>query len=303
MYNHIIDWDEYPKEKELIPDFLRQEFGKYFLGEYIRSHLSTEHLIGLNDFLKTLSEQELNIFLKLKGKGGRDYINGNTFIEIMIHCLERTGSTAKRPILFAILYIIQRHPKSREIVYNNYQLFEKYANSDNTNIKVISSGILLDLNKEFKLPSKNQYFFKPNSQYEFHKEFKRIISPVNDRIWFWDNYADGEIIEYISSFVDLNKLKEIRVICSDKPGALKYTSALKLEIRKFQNQYSGITIQAKISKASHDRFVIVDDLKWTLGPSLKDAGNTACTINQLKDKSGDDLLDFYKNEWNKSTTL
>ncbi|MBT3209734.1 MAG: hypothetical protein HN704_17760 [Bacteroidetes bacterium] len=294
---YIINWDEYPEAKEIIPDYLKRDFEKYFVGEYIRTSNLTDHLTHLNDFLKTLSSQELAIFLSIKGYNGRDYIIGNTFIEILLHCLERTGPTAKRPILFAIYYITSKDEKSRYIISEKFEIIEKIANSDNNNIKGMALSILNELKKEFKIPSKSQFIFEKDKTFDFFNEFKTVISRAKNYVWFWDNYADSEILQYLNAHSDLNNISDIRILCNDNNRTTKFVTDLKLAITKFQTQYPGIKIEARSSKSSHDRFLLFDNERWFLGPSLKDAGKKICSMVQYKDEEAQKLYDIYQTEW------
>jgi len=83
--NFRIKWDKYPEYKTLIPDFLKERFETYIIGEYIREEYLTQDLIGLNNFLQELTKQELDIFLNLKGEATKEYSKDKTFTEILLY--------------------------------------------------------------------------------------------------------------------------------------------------------------------------------------------------------------------------
>ena len=294
---YIINWDDYLDAKKIIPDYLKRDFEKYFRGEYIRSEFLTGDLSHINDFLKNLSSQELALFLTIRGFNGKDYIIGKTFIEILLHCLERTGPVAKRPILYAIYYIISKDEKSRYIVSEKFEIIEKIANSDNENIKGMAISILNELKKEFKIPTKTQFIFEKGKTFDFHNEFKTIISRAKNYVWYWDNYENGELLQYLDAHTDLSTISEIKILCTDSNNTKHHISGLKLAISKFKIQYPGISLEAKSSKNCHDRFLLFDNERWGLGPSLKDAGKDICSMVQYKDQAAQKIYDLFQNEW------
>ena len=56
----------------------------------------------------------------------------------------------------------------------------------------------------------------------------------------------------------------------------------KLDINKFNKQYPNLTI--KYSNIFHDRFIIIDDILYHIGASLKDLGKKCFGINKIEDK-------------------
>ena len=297
--SHAIKWENNMKEKDLLSTKMQQTFQKYFLGEYVRDSYLTDELIHINGFLKTLSKQELDIFLLLKGNFGRPYIDGKVFIEILLYCVDETGPVAKRPILCAINYIISKHLPSKEIVIQNIRIIEKIANCDNSNINGIARSIIQSVGHFDSPPIKPQYIFKKDEQYAFYTQFREIIKRAKNTIKFWDNYADHMFFDYILNYVDINTINEIQVLFQNK----QYENDLRMAYQFFCKQYSNIKIDIKKSSTSHDRFIIINNERWQLGPSLKDGGNKVCSIVQLKDSAGDQLENIFDDEWNKSISI
>lgn len=56
-------------------------------------------------------------------------------------------------------------------------------------------------------------------------------------------------------------------------------------------------MKIKKSKRTHDRFLIIDNEMWGLGPSLKDGGKGACFISQLKGAAAIKLEKIFDDEW------
>lgn len=299
MHLRVIDWEEYKKELEVLTKEQKLDFAKYMSGDYIRSQGFSPSTHGLNDFLQSLTQQELDLFLKVKGKATRDYIVGKTFTEIILHCIDRTGAQAKRPLLYALRFIVLNSDYAKNFVIENTQVLEKIANAFKEDNKAIAIDILNIINKPYQISAKPQYFFKPNSEYVFSQQLKDIISRTKKKLSIWDNYIDIDILKYIELYVkDKQNLSEIRII-SNRRKNKNNTDKLNFELNKFQKQYTHIKVESKSSNESHDRFLIVDSEVWHLGPSLKDGGNKACVINQLKDKAFEEFIEFFEQEWSK----
>lgn len=295
--DYVIKWDEFPREKLLLSDHTINEFGRYFKGEYIRPQSLSGDLLGLNDFLRTINQQELEIFLKIRGKAAKEYIINKNFTEVLLYCIERTGPTAKRPLLFALDYILSKTGSPKDIVVQNIKIIENLANCDNTNLNGIAQSILQRLNQPHIPTPKPQYFLKNKQQYEFYKQLREIIKRAKSTIKFWDNYADHTILDYIDSYT-IN-LKEIKIIFEN--GSQK--KDLELSGGKFRLQYPTVNLEIKKSTVSHDRFLITENETWTFGPSLKDGGNRACVITQLNIVEARKLNDFFDKEWNNAQSI
>jgi hypothetical protein len=85
----------------------------------------------------------------------------------------------------------------------------------------------------------------------------------------------------------------------------KVPSDFVLEAQKFTRQHTGFSLQMRKTKEFHDRFVIVDRIKYfLLGASIKDAGGKGFTIVPLDDVN---IIQFIINHadqvWTSATPL
>lgn len=295
---NAIQWSKNSDETRFLSDHIIQEFERYFKGEYIRPQCIMRDTAYLEIFLKTLTKQELDIFLKLKANYTKGYL-GKNFTEILMHCIDKTGPLAKRPLLFALDYILSKHEPSKDIVIKEVEIIEKYANSDNTDINGIARNILHKINAPYRPKTESQYVFAQREEYEFYRQFREIIKRAKSTIKFWDNYANHEIIDYIHAYVDKSTLKDIRIIFKERD----YEKDLKLAQSKFTKQYPQISINIKKSKTAHGRFLIIDDEIWGLDPSLKDGGNGVCFISQIKDGAAAKLEGIFDKTWDISSSI
>jgi hypothetical protein len=72
----------------------------------------------------------------------------------------------------------------------------------------------------------------------------------------------------------------------------KLSPALKLDLKKHNAQYPPITIQT--FKKSHDRFLLIDDVVYHIGASLKDLGKKRFAFSKMT-ISGKEILGRIKN--------
>ncbi len=62
----------------------------------------------------------------------------------------------------------------------------------------------------------------------------------------------------------------------------------QLDVDRHNQQYPPITIN--ISQRNHDRFLIIDDVVYIFGASLKDAGKKLFAYIKMQETSAQDLL-------------
>ena len=135
------------------------------------------------------------------------------------------------------------HQRFKELEENVHNLNARLSLIENKNLKP-SQGIFYD----------GQIF----DAYEF---VSSIIKQAKKEIILIDNYIDESVLTLFSKNQDIKVTIYIHTI----------TKQLKLDIQKYNSQYTPITI--KRFKNSHDRFLIVDKTElYHIGASLKDLG-------------------------------
>jgi len=129
-----------------------------------------------------------------------------------------------------------------------------------------------------------QGIFFDGQIFDAHKFVSDLIRKADKFIVLIDNYIDDTILDLFSK-----KKKNVAVTILTK----KITKAMSLDVKKFNSQYSSITIK-EFTKA-HDRFIIIDDKDvYHIGASLKDLGKKWFAFSKL-DKSAFELLENLKN--------
>lgn len=120
------------------------------------------------------------------------------------------------------------------------------------------------------LPPKQGLFFE-NKVFDAYKFVNDLIKTAKNTIVLIDNYIDETVLTLLSS-------------CKKEVSITIYTNTipekLKLDIEKFNTQYSNIRI--KTFKKSHDRFLIIDHIVYHFGASLKDLGNKWFAFSKME---------------------
>lgn len=109
-----------------------------------------------------------------------------------------------------------------------------------------------------------------------------LIRGAKVRIILIDNYVDDRVLT---------------LLCKRKEGVsatihTRYNQHILLDLEKHNQQYSAITA-VQIPHKHHDRFLVIDDVVYLLGASVKDMGTGLCAITRLVTKP-EEILEMIK---------
>ena len=124
---------------------------------------------------------------------------------------------------------------------------------------------------EPKKLEKQKIFFN-GEIYDSYSLITDLIKEANIRIIIIDNYVDKSILDML-----IYKKESVKVELVTSSHYLT-----KTDISKFNKQYPNLKI--KYSNLFHDRFIIIDNILYHLGASLKDLGKKCFAINKIEDK-------------------
>jgi hypothetical protein len=117
-----------------------------------------------------------------------------------------------------------------------------------------------------------QGIFFDGQVFDAHVFVRDLIKKAERSIILIDNYINEETLCLLS-----NKRKDVKLLIYTRDLNAKKEFALK----RFQEQYP--KTEVKIFKRSHDRFVIIDDIKiYHIGASLKDLGKKWFAFTKLE---------------------
>ena len=97
-----------------------------------------------------------------------------------------------------------------------------------------------------------------------------LIKTAKRRILLIDNYIDNTVLLTLSKRQD-----GVSVLIITR----KITETLKQDIVRFEQQYSPVEVRE--SSIYHDRFLIIDEIVYHLGASLKDLGKKLFAFSKL----------------------
>ena len=109
-----------------------------------------------------------------------------------------------------------------------------------------------------------------------------LIRGAKVRIILIDNYVDDRVLT---------------LLCKRKEGVsatihTRYNQHFLLDLEKHNQQYSAITA-VQIPHKHHDRFLVIDDVVYLRGASVKDMGTGLCAITRLVTKP-EEILEMIK---------
>ncbi len=97
-----------------------------------------------------------------------------------------------------------------------------------------------------------------------------LIRSAKRRIILIDNFVDERTLSLLDK-------REDDVQCT---VYTRYNAQTNIDFEKHNAQYAPI-VRIQLSKAVHDRYLIVDDDVWLLGASVKDMGRGLCTVIKI----------------------
>lgn len=149
---------------------------------------------------------------------------------------------------------------------------------DNQNALLAEHGEKIDFFVRTSLPPVEGIFFD-GQMYDAHTFVSNLIRSAKARIVLIDNYIDDRVLTLLDKRAD-----GVNATIYTK----KISRELALDIQRHNEQYTPIIVEE--FNLSHDRFMIVDDIVYHIGASLKDLGKNWFAFTRLNDLTAEDLL-------------
>lgn len=198
--------------------------------------------------------------------GGRRYLP-RVFTEQGIYMLAtilKSSVATKVSIAIMDTFVKMRH----YINYNKYMLPNRMLlledKVDNNTKRINQLFDMFDTKEITK-----EYLFFENQLFKSHYVLNKIFESAKEEIIIVDNYADKELLMYLSTLQ-----KSIKIISKNMDDLL---------IAKYEKEFNNIEFIRK--DIFHDRFIILDREKlFSCGSSFKDLGKKCFAINLMEDK-------------------
>lgn len=232
-----------------------------------------------SDFMFKLTSSE---FLNLKSQiaitswGGRRTLP-YAFTELGVSMLSSVLSS--KPAIDANIQIMRAFAAMRRFLAANAQVFQRLENLE---YKLIATDEkvekLCEKMEEGKLEPKQGLFFDGQifDAYEF---ICGLIKSAKARIILIDNYVDDSVL----TMLDKRAAGVAAIIYTQK-----IPKQLALDISKHDAQYPAIPVN--ILTKSHDRFLIIDDMVYHVGASIKDLGKKWFAVMKMEEEDANNLI-------------
>ncbi len=115
--------------------------------------------------------------------------------------------------------------------------------------------------------------------YEAYSFVSDLIRSAKTRIVLIDNYIDDRVLTMLDKRND-----GVKATIYTK----NFTRQLSLDIAQHNKQFAPIDVEP--FNLSHDRFMIIDDIVYHIGASLKDLGKAWFAFTKMNDISAEELL-------------
>lgn len=151
---------------------------------------------------------------------------------------------------------------------------------------------LIDVdNKKAQSSNGGLYIFEKKSTHSFDKFLRGRFAKSKSKVFIADSWVDETIFDNVID--SIGKTLQIHLIYGQKRGTFDS------RVVRFQKEYSKFLI--KKYHDLHDRFLIIDDAGYIIGPSIKDAAsNSPAIVVALGKKESVRLIKFFQTLWLKA---
>lgn len=231
------------------------------------------------DFMFQLTKEEVESLKCQIGisnsKGGDRYLP-YAFTEqgvSMLSGLLRSDIAIKANILIIRAFVAMRRylVANSQILYRLDRLDRKQMENERNFEKVFEKF-------EENEPVRKGIFFEGQT-YDAYVFVSDCIRKAKSRIILIDNYVDDTV---------LTMLDKRSAGVSATIFTMQISKTFRLDIDKHNSQYP--SIEVKIFKNSHDRFLLIDDVIYHFGASIKDLGKKWFAVSMMSEYTADELL-------------
>ncbi len=162
------------------------------------------------------------------------------------------------------------------VVNSRIMALEQHVAEQDTQIKDLKNKV--DFFVRSSLPPVEGIFFD-GQIFDAYVQIASLIKQAKRSIILIDNYIDETTLTMLSK-------REANVSATIYTRQL--TNQQQLDITRHNQQYPPITVN--ICQRNHDRFLIIDDVVYLFGASLKDAGKKLFAYIKMQETPAAELL-------------
>lgn len=137
------------------------------------------------------------------------------------------------------------------------------------------------------------FLFSSQQSHSFDKFLRETFGQATKRVRIADSYVDATIFDNVLD--NIPTTAKVELMYGNNPDSI-----FDARVKRFRPQYKGFTLAR--NSHLHDRFIIVDEVGFIVGPSIKDAAvkNPAIVV-RLDNKDSKRLIDFFDNQYKNLT--
>ncbi|MCQ2361262.1 MAG: ORF6N domain-containing protein [Paludibacteraceae bacterium] len=159
-----------------------------------------------------------------------------------------------------------------QLIENNIKAIEQQQIKNTNDISDIREQVKFVVDTK---PPPTEMVFYEGENFKAYDFLCTLIESANKRIVLIDNYVDRKV------FLMLNKrTKGVSVTVYTNPKNLS-DPQIQLDLAEANKKREAPLIQMLEIKNDHDRFLIIDNTSYLLGPSIKDAGVNRCAVVKM----------------------
>ena len=162
------------------------------------------------------------------------------------------------------------------VVNSRIMALEQHVAEQDTQIKDLKSKV--DFFVRSSLPPVEGIFFD-GQIFDAYVQIVNLIKQAKHSVVLIDNYIDETTLTILSK-------RDANVSATIYTRQL--SSQQQLDIERYNQQYQPITIN--LCQRNHDRFLIIDDVVYLFGASLKDAGKKLFAYIKMQETPASELL-------------
>ena len=170
----------------------------------------------------------------------------------------------------------------RHFLANNAQVFQRLANIEyhqiETDKRIEEVFKRLDANVQ-----PQQGIFYDGQVFDAYQFVSDSVRKAKNSVVLIDNYVDETTLTMLSK-----RGANVSATIYTKQTAQQF----QLDVQRHNQQYPPITIHA--CQRNHDRFLIIDNVVYLFGASLKDAGKKLFAYIQMQETSAADVLNWIR---------
>ena len=152
-------------------------------------------------------------------------------------------------------------------------------------------------NKDLPFLPQIEAVLPPGSPYKGLMELGKVLGSAMGYAKIFDTFVSIKTLDILYSIPEGVPIK----LLTEKTGGKKREPAFLRACKAFKVERPGFEVRR--GKGLHDRFILMPNQGWSVGPSLKDFGNKVSSITPLQEKGKREAEKIFDALWKKASVL